>query len=31
MKLNLDNLQNTLAWGTYRMPHYDIAAMREKT
>lgn len=31
MKLNLDNLQNTLAWESYRMPHYDIAAMRERT
>lgn len=31
MKLNLESLQNTLAWEHYRMPHYDIAAMREKT
>lgn len=31
MKLNLESLQNTLAWESYRMPHYDIPAMRAHT
>ena len=31
MKLNLESLDNKLAWETYRMPQYDIAKMRERT
>lgn len=31
MRLNLDSLQNTLAWENYRMPHYDVAEMAART
>ena len=31
MKLNLESLSNKLAWKNYRLPTYNISAVREKT
>ena len=31
MKLNLESLENKLAWESYRMPQYDIPAMAART
>ena len=31
MKLNLESLENKLAWESYRMPQYDIPAMAVRT
>lgn len=31
MKLNLESLDNKIAWKNFRMPTYNIAAVREKT